>query len=88
MKQAPARIATPDVANKALPSPAPRHEPLTKPPSSRSGATYPAVKISKIDIEARPTYEPNGKPITEIDMDAGIVVIDFGAVDVLILTFS
>ena len=71
VKTSPARAATPDVFNKSLQSPAPGHEALAKPPSSRSGATYPAIKISKIDVEARPIYEPNGKPITEIDMDAG-----------------
>jgi hypothetical protein len=38
----------------------------------RAGATYPAIKTSKIDVEAKPIYEPNGKPITDIDMDAGI----------------
>ena len=27
--------------------------------------------MSKIDIDAKPIYEANGKPISEIDMDAG-----------------
>lgn len=37
----------------------------------RSGASYPAVKSSKVDLDAKPIYEPTGKRITEIDMDAG-----------------
>ena len=38
---------------------------------TRPGSSYPAVKSSKIDVDAKPIYEANGKPITEIDMDAG-----------------
>ena len=36
-----------------------------------SGASFPAVKTSNIDVDAKPIYEPAGKPITEVDMDVG-----------------
>ena len=39
--------------------------------SSRPGSSYPGIRTSKIDVDAKPVYEANGKPITEIDMDAG-----------------
>lgn len=72
VKTSPVRTATPDLIIKSLQSPASRHETsATKPSSLRPGASYPPTKTSKIDVDARPTYEPNGKPITEIDMDAG-----------------
>ncbi len=38
---------------------------------SRPGSSYPAVKISSLDVDANPVYQSNGKPITEVDMDSG-----------------
>lgn len=60
---------------KPSPSPAIKVEAPNKPQATppRSGASYPPVKTSKLDVDARPIYEPNGKPITDIDMDAGIL---------------
>ncbi|KAL8822681.1 MAG: hypothetical protein Q9191_006588 [Dirinaria sp. TL-2023a] len=58
----------------ARPSPSPtikieaQSRPTATPP--RSGASYPAVRTSKIDVDVKPVYEANGKPITQIDMDA------------------
>ena len=47
-------------------------EPLSKEPISlRPGASYPAVKISTVDVDAKPIHEASGRPITEVDMDAG-----------------
>jgi pre-mRNA 3'-end-processing factor FIP1 len=34
-----------------------------------SGADLPAVATSKIDIDAKPIYEPAGKPITQVNID-------------------
>jgi pre-mRNA 3'-end-processing factor FIP1 len=34
-----------------------------------SGADLPAVATSKIDIDAKPVYEPAGKPITQVNID-------------------
>lgn len=34
-----------------------------------SGADLPAIATSKIDINAKPIYEPAGKPITQVDID-------------------
>ena len=42
---------------------------------SRPGSSFPAVKISSIDIDAKPIYEATGKPINDIDMDAGMRAI-------------
>ncbi|KAL9599648.1 MAG: hypothetical protein Q9179_003487 [Wetmoreana sp. 5 TL-2023] len=36
----------------------------------KSGASYPAVRTSSIDVDAKPIHGPSGKPITEVDMDA------------------
>ncbi|KAL8816887.1 MAG: hypothetical protein Q9223_004172 [Gallowayella weberi] len=37
----------------------------------KSGASYPGFRTSSIDVEAKPIHGPTGKPITEVDMDAG-----------------
>jgi pre-mRNA 3'-end-processing factor FIP1 len=34
-----------------------------------SGAELPAVATSKIDVDAKPKYEPAGKPITQVNID-------------------
>ncbi|RFU32903.1 hypothetical protein B7463_g3464, partial [Scytalidium lignicola] len=34
-----------------------------------SGADLPGIATSKIDIDAKPIYEPAGKPITQVDID-------------------
>ncbi|KAL9088453.1 MAG: hypothetical protein Q9165_006177 [Trypethelium subeluteriae] len=38
---------------------------------NKSGANYPEVRTSSVDVEANPTYPPTGKPITDIDIDTG-----------------
>ena len=71
-------ISTPlDLAVRSQPSPKPTVDVPTKVTPARSGASYPGIKTSKIDVDAKPRYEPNGKPITEIDMDAGASENDF-----------
>ena len=69
------RISSPGVPPKAEPSPALKAEPplKTSTPVSRPGSSYPPVKTSKIDVDAKPIYELTGKPITEVDMDAGML---------------
>ena len=52
-------------------SPAVKQEPSGKETPTRLGSSYPAVKTSNIDVDSKPIYEPNGKPITDIDMDSG-----------------
>jgi pre-mRNA 3'-end-processing factor FIP1 len=39
------------------------------PKSTLSGADLPAVATSKIDVNAKPVYEPAGKPITQVNID-------------------
>lgn len=36
-----------------------------------SGADLPGIATSKIDINAKPIYEPAGKPITQVNIDEG-----------------
>lgn len=36
-----------------------------------SGAELPGLATSKIDVNAKPMYEPAGKPITQINIDEG-----------------
>ncbi|KAL8669773.1 MAG: hypothetical protein Q9168_005651 [Polycauliona sp. 1 TL-2023] len=36
----------------------------------KPGISYPGVRISSIDVDAKPIHGPTGKPITEVDMDA------------------
>lgn len=41
------------------------------PSELKSGADYPDVRTSKLDLEARPIYDPAGKPIDELNLDEG-----------------
>jgi pre-mRNA 3'-end-processing factor FIP1 len=36
-----------------------------------SGADLPGISTSKIDVNAKPIYEPAGKPITQVNIDEG-----------------
>ncbi|KAL8782309.1 MAG: hypothetical protein Q9213_005503 [Squamulea squamosa] len=40
------------------------------PTPSKPGSSYPGVRTSSIDVDAKPVHGPTGKPITEVDMDA------------------
>lgn len=40
-------------------------------PPLKSGADFPPVRTSKIDVDAKPIHEATGKPITKVDLDAG-----------------
>lgn len=37
-----------------------------------SGADLPGIATSKIDVDAKPIYEPAGKPITQVNIDEGM----------------
>ena len=41
---------------------------------SVSGADLPGIATSKIDVNAKPIYEPAGKPITQVNIDEGTKV--------------
>lgn len=41
---------------------------------SPSGAQLPGIATSKIDVNAKPVYEPAGKPITEVNIDDGMYI--------------
>jgi pre-mRNA 3'-end-processing factor FIP1 len=36
-----------------------------------SGSDLPGISTSKIDVDAKPIYEPAGKPITQVNIDEG-----------------
>lgn len=36
-----------------------------------SGSDLPGISTSKIDVDAKPIYEPAGKSITQVDIDEG-----------------
>lgn len=69
-EQATARKGSPAIKREAMPK--------DREFQSRPGSSYPAVKTSNLDVDAKPIYEPNGKPITEIDMDTGGLTPLFG----------
>ena len=39
--------------------------------TGRPGSSYPAIKSSTVDVDAKPIYKAIGKAITDMDMDAG-----------------
>lgn len=43
---------------------------------SKPGHEYPEVRVSTMDLNADPIYEPIGKPITELDFDADLAEHD------------
>ena len=80
-KKTPGEILSSDAALKPQKSPVVKNEITAKTSPSHSSALYPAIKTSTIDVDARPIYEPNDKPITEIDLDAGMSSIADKCVD-------
>ena len=56
-------------------SPAIKNEVSTRESQSKPGSSFPEVRLSNIDIDAKPIYDATGKPITNIDMDAGMPII-------------
>ncbi|MCJ1275736.1 cleavage polyadenylation factor subunit fip1 [Puttea exsequens] len=67
--QAPDRKPSTDLLAAQRESPAIKNETAMKETATRPGSSYPAVKMSSIDVDAKPVYNPAGKPITDIDMD-------------------
>ncbi|KAN0096351.1 Fip1 domain containing protein [Hyaloscypha variabilis] len=49
--------------------PAAKKEIPTKSTAQVSGADLPGISTSKIDVNAKPIYEPAGKPITQVNID-------------------
>jgi len=42
-----------------------------------SGADLPGVSTSKIDVHAKPIYEPAGKRITQVNIDEGQLFVSY-----------
>jgi pre-mRNA 3'-end-processing factor FIP1 len=54
--------------------PAAKKETPTKGATQVSGADLPGISTSKIDVNAKPMYEPAGKPITQVNIDEGMLL--------------
>ena len=72
LKPQPGRIPSTDPGVVRKDSSAIKNEATGREGQSRPGSSFPAVKTSSIDIDAKPIYEATGKPITDIDMDTGM----------------
>ncbi|MCJ1381120.1 cleavage polyadenylation factor subunit fip1 [Xylographa soralifera] len=72
IKTTPVRIASPSGAPKPQSASAIKTQTSVRasPAPSKPGTAYPPYKTSNIDVDTNPIYQSNGKPITEIDMDA------------------
>ena len=69
------RPELPGITPKSTPVPIKNEPPPSaKTPAqpSKPGSSYPAIKWSTVDVDAKPIHEASGKLITEIDMDAGM----------------
>ena len=75
LKTQPGRIQSTDSSVLRKDSSAIKNEASGRESQSRPGSSFPAIKTSSIDIDAKPVYEATGKPITDIDMDAGMLAI-------------
>ena len=53
--------------------PAIKKETIAKSTPPVSGADLPGISTSKINVDAKPIYEPAGKPITQVNIDEGIL---------------
>jgi pre-mRNA 3'-end-processing factor FIP1 len=72
IRNIPQRTGSSDVVTK--PS-APRKE-ASKGTPQVSGKDLPGISTSKIDVNAKPIYEPAGKPITQVNIDEGTLYQD------------
>ena len=75
LKTQPGRIPSTDSSVLRKDSSAIKNEAFGRESQSRPGSSFPAVKTSNIDVDAKPIYEATGKPITDIDMDTGMLAI-------------
>ncbi|KAF1990864.1 hypothetical protein K402DRAFT_347973 [Aulographum hederae CBS 113979] len=63
-------ISQPQAHSQSAP---PKHDAPAEPrtgPQLKNGASYPEVRTSSVDVNAVPKYDPAGKLITEVDIDA------------------
>ncbi|KAI9761048.1 MAG: hypothetical protein M4579_001311 [Chaenotheca gracillima] len=67
IRNLPARSSSMDAVGK--PPPQIKADTPSRSTPAKSGADYPAVKTSNIDVDAKPIYEPAGKPLTQLDID-------------------
>ncbi|MCJ1433360.1 cleavage polyadenylation factor subunit fip1 [Xylographa pallens] len=71
IKTTPVRIASPGGVSKPKPASVIKTEISVRasPAPSKPGTAYPPYKTSNIEVDSNPVYQPNGKPIMDIDMD-------------------
>lgn len=65
------RSAKPQQSTSAKSKDPPRPSAPQKP-----GTDYPEVRTSSVDVNADPTYDPAGKPVTQLDFDADLAEHD------------
>ncbi|MCJ1283240.1 hypothetical protein MMC26_002568 [Xylographa opegraphella] len=72
IKPTPVRTASPSGASKPQSAPTIKTETSMRasPAPPKPSTSYPPYKSSNIDVDSNPVYEPNGKTILNIDMDA------------------
>jgi pre-mRNA 3'-end-processing factor FIP1 len=68
IRNIPERAASSDTVTKPA---AVKKETSVKATPTISGSYLPGISTSKIDIDAKPIYEPAGKPITQVNIDEG-----------------
>ncbi|KAF2459064.1 Fip1 motif-domain-containing protein [Lineolata rhizophorae] len=75
-------VRTPSASNEmqrtAQPAPpkAAEAKPTAPAQPKRPGYTYPEVHTSNVDVNVNPVWDPAGKPITEVDIDADLAEHD------------
>jgi pre-mRNA 3'-end-processing factor FIP1 len=68
IRNIPQRAASSDTVTKPA---AVKKEAAVKATLPVSGLDLPGISTSKIDVDAKPIYEPAGKPITQVNIDEG-----------------
>lgn len=71
IRNIPQRTGAAEGTTTKLPAVTAKKEAPTKAPV---GADLPGLAFSKIDVNAKPVYEPAGKPITQVNIDEGLYI--------------
>ena len=71
IKNIPQRTASGEIASKPTPAKE-EQKPLPVPSADQAAA---AASSSKININANPVYPPAGKPITQVNIDTGKILL-------------
>ncbi|CAG8979888.1 hypothetical protein HYALB_00002662 [Hymenoscyphus albidus] len=69
IRNIPQRTSTSEAAPEPSPTTIKKAPKAAKLPPSGAGQDLPGIATSKIDVNAKPIYEPAGKPITQVNID-------------------